>query len=869
MTATYTLTVTLNGCIDTDEVTVFVNEVPPVNLGADLTICPGETVTLDATVPGPFVLQYQWSTGETTNSINVTPLVNSTYTITVTDPMSGFSSIDTILISLGSLPLGQPIISGPGEGCLQEIYSYSSSGVSGVTSYAWIATGGAILSGQGTPGVNIQWTSTGPQSLMLIVANDCGALPAVNFNADVLVPPVLPGPVSGLIDPCVYSPTGYSVAVLPSASLYNWTITGGGFITSGQGTASVVVDWNGAVSGRICVEALNICGVSSPVCLDVMPTQSPVISAGPDLETCDQVLALQGSGGGTWNIVSGNGMLTITDTANPQTTVNSPPGETYMLVYESGAAGCEASDTTVVTFHASPAISQVIEVCSNDLSTYAVSFQISGGQSPYLVNGALIASNPFVSGQIPAGTAYNFQAEDSNGCLSAIITGDQSCDCISGAGVMDTTTINACIGDSLIAMFPSGFITGPGDTLAFILHDGQIPGGIIAWGFNPAFSFPPSLQAGQTYYISAVTGVKGANGLPDTADPCFSWSAGTPFKFYNPPVIDIVDLETIGCDPQQVQLDIGGSSSGPGYQYSWTTTNGGMITGATNTDVVQAGSAGTYQLTIVHTLSGCRSTGEIIVIQDHVDLDQLMFEVDPPFCAGDCNGQMMILQSGPNWLFDFGDGVFTNSILPAPDCAGSYVLMVKNEAGCIADTAYTIPDAPLLSVDLGPDRIINPGESLQLQASSDGNIAEYFWLAADTCTTCAAITIHPEVTTIYEIEVVDDHGCMATDQVLITVRVSKDIFLPNVFSPNGDQVNDELYIPPHRSLNAISRFEIFDRWGTLVFHATDQVPGSQGTKWNGAFRETIMNPGVYTCIAELEFGDGSMRRVVWDATLIR
>lgn len=869
MTTTYTLTVMLNGCIDVDEVTVFVNEVPPVNLGADLTICPGETVTLDATVPGPFVLQYQWSTGETGNSINVTPLANSTYIITVTDAMSGFSSIDTILIFLSSIPLGQPVISGPGEGCLQEIYSYTSSGVSGATSYSWIATGGIVISGQGTPGVNIQWTTTGPQSVMLIVANDCDALPAVTISTDVLVPPVLQGPVLGLIDPCVYSPTGYSIAALPGVSSYDWTITGGGLITSGQGTTAVVVDWNGAVSGQLCVEAVNICGISSSVCLDVSPTQSPVISAGPDLETCDQVLTLQGSGSGTWSIVSGNGLLTIADPVNPQTTVNSFSAATYMLAYESGAAGCEASDTAVITFHTTPTISQVIEVCSNDLMSYAVSFQVSGGQSPYLVNGMPMASNPFVSGQFPAGTSYSFQAEDSNGCLSATISGDQSCDCSSGAGMMDTTTITRCIGDSLIALLPSGFVTGPGDTLAFILHDGQIPGGIIAWSFDPVFPFLPSIQGGQTYYISAITGVKGPNGFPDAADPCFSWSAGTPFEFYNPPAIDLADMVTIGCDPQQVQLDIGGSASGPEYQYYWTASNGGLILGAANAPSMEAGSAGTYQLTIVHPLSGCRSTGEIIVTSDKVALDQLVFDIDPPLCAGDCNGQLMIIQSAPNWLFDFGDGVFTNSILPSTNCPGSYPLIIKDESGCLGDTTYTIPDVPVLSVDLGPDMTINPGEILQLQAFSQGNIVAYHWHAADTCTGCTSVTIHPEVTTSYEIEVVDDHGCTATDQVLITVRVSKEIYLPNVFSPNGDGVNDELFIPQHRSLAAILRFEIYDRWGALVFHATDQIPESQGTKWNGTFRNVVMNPGVYTCVAEVQFDDGSTQQMIWDATLIR
>lgn len=869
ITTSYTLTVTLNGCTDVDEVTVFVNEVPPVNLGADLTICPGETITLDATVPGPFVLQYQWNTGETSSIINVMPLSNSTYIVTVTDGMSGFSSVDTVFVFVGSLPQGQPVIAGPVEGCLQGIDVYTSSGVSGATTYMWLVNGGNIVSGQGTPSVNISWTNAGPQSVTLVVANDCGALPPASFNTDILVPPALPGPVLGLSNPCVYALSAYSIPILPGVSLYQWTVTGGGLITSGQGASGIVVDWNGAVAGQVCVEAVNICGVSTPLCLDVVPTQSPIISAGPDLETCDLQLTMQGSGGGTWNIVSGNGMLTITNPADPQTTVIAAAPGFYSLVYKSGTAGCEASDTAVIQFHPAPVLSQVIEVCNSDLTSYTVSFQITGGQAPYLVNGSVTSSNPFVSAQIPAGNSYSFQVEDSHGCLSATITGDQSCDCLSGAGQMDTTTIIKCIGDSLMANLPSGYMTGPGDTLAFILHDGQIPGGILAWSFEPAFPFLPSIQSSKTYYISAVTGMKGADGFPDVADPCFSWSTGTPFLFYNPPVIDILDKVTIPCDPQQVQLDIGGSSTGPDFQYLWTATNGGILLGAADATVAQAIRPGTYHLTISHPLSGCRSEGEIIVGPDHVDIDSLLFSVDAPFCAGDCNGEIMIIQSGLHWLFDFGDGVFTNAILPVTHCPGSYVLTIKNETGCIADTVYTIPDVQPLSVDLGPDRTIHPGESVEIHATSPGNIVDYIWMGTDTCSGCATITVYPEQTTSYQIEVIDDHGCMATDQILITVLVSKDIFLPNVFSPNGDQINDELFIPPHQSLTAILRFEVYDRWGTLVFHATDPMPGSQGTKWNGTFRESILNPGVYTCIAEVEFSDGATRHLVWDATLVK
>jgi gliding motility-associated-like protein len=869
VTTTYTLIVMLNGCADVDEVTVFVNEVPPVDLGADLTICSGESVTLNAIVPGPFVLAYQWSTGETGSSITVMPLADSTYFITVTDITSGFFSIDSIHVLVATLPLGQPVINGPDEECLMEVGSYAVAGVSGATTYTWIISGGTLLSGQGTQSVNVEWTTPGTQNIMLVVANDCGSLPAVMLNTNIMTIPVLAGPVNGFTDPCVFSPSPYSVASATDALTYTWSVAGGGVITSGQGTTAIVVDWNGAISGTVCVEANNDCGVSSPVCLNIMPTQSPVISAGPDLETCDLMLNLQGMGTGIWSIVSGGGLLTINDFADPQAQVTSQSTGVYTLTYEAGTAGCEVSDTAVISFLTSPSVSQLIEICSNDLLSYTVSFQITGGQAPYSINGTVATGNQFESGQIAAGDSYLFEVEDSNGCQSSAITGVQSCNCTSYAGLMNTDPINRCIGDSLIAIYPVGAMTGPDDTIAFVLHDGLLPGGIIAWNDQPVFPFILSLQAGTPYYISAVVGPKGTNGYPDPSDPCFSWSVGTPFLFFNPPQVALQELDTIACDPQMVQLDIGGSSSGPEYTYLWAASSGGLILGATDAITIVAASAGLYTLTIGHPLSGCVGKGEIHVAEDHVDLSMLQFETQPPFCTGDCNGQVAITQSGSNWQYDFGSGVFTDEMVFQEACSGSYMLMIRNAAGCIADTVFTITEASVITVDLGPDRTIHPGEMISLEAFGPSDFASYNWFTADTCTQCPVIIVQPEETTLFQVEVVDEHGCATSDEVLITVLISKDISLPNIFSPNGDGVNDELAVPAHPSIAGIERFVIYDRWGSMVFNAVDQLPGSQAGIWDGTFKESPASPGVYTCIAEVSFLDGTFLSLVWDVTLVR
>lgn len=74
----YTVEVTTNGCSSVDDVNVFVNSLPNIDVSNDVTIMDGETTTL--TVSGSD--NYLWSTGETTESIDVTPSVTTTYTVT-------------------------------------------------------------------------------------------------------------------------------------------------------------------------------------------------------------------------------------------------------------------------------------------------------------------------------------------------------------------------------------------------------------------------------------------------------------------------------------------------------------------------------------------------------------------------------------------------------------------------------------------------------------------------------------------------------------------------------------------------------------------------------------------------------------------
>ncbi|WP_179375830.1 T9SS type A sorting domain-containing protein [Winogradskyella wichelsiae] len=89
-----------NGCQDTVEVTVTVLEELNANAGEDVAICLGESVILNAS--GGSI--YHWSTGETEASINVNPIETTTYTVTVFDNL-GRSDSDTVTVNVNALPV--------------------------------------------------------------------------------------------------------------------------------------------------------------------------------------------------------------------------------------------------------------------------------------------------------------------------------------------------------------------------------------------------------------------------------------------------------------------------------------------------------------------------------------------------------------------------------------------------------------------------------------------------------------------------------------------------------------------------------------------------------------------------------------------
>ena len=162
-------------------------------------------------------------------------------------------------------------------------------------------------------------------------------------------------------------------------------------------------------------------------------------------------------------------------------------------------------------------------------------------------------------------------------------------------------------------------------------------------------------------------------------------------------------------------------------------------------------------------------------------------------------------------------------------------------SGCATFPAFTeVEVSPSPLPDLGPDTLIcdeTEGFSMSLYP---GAFQSYRWQDGSE---------DPEYLVqdngLYQITVTDEFGCIAMDSVLLEQQCPTKVYVPTVFSPNGDQVND-LFQILGTDLIAV-RLHIYDRWGGLVFSSSDYLHG-----WDGKVAGQDAPAGAYLWKAEIE-----------------
>ncbi len=459
---------------------------------------------------------------------------------------------------------------------------------------------------------------------------------------------------------------------------------------------------------------------------------------------------------------------------------------------------------------------------------------------------------------------YAWSSNQIGGTATGLGAGIYTVTVTDGVGCFITTTANIV---ELDALNPSGgIIANP--VSCFGGNDGSIEvlgmtGGTMPytylWGTTPTqdSSVAVNLMAG--VYSLLITDANGC-------------TFGTVNVTVNQPVaavaatISTIDPSCNGAFDGSVTVVTTGGT--PSYTYSWS--DGQTTQTALDLPI------GTYDVTITDA-KGCTATNSATLIEPNPLMAQL-YSI-PTSCNGRRDGRIVadtVYGGTPPYAYSI-DGVNFQpiDIIFFGLAGGNYDLTVEDGNGCTFEQQILIDEPPLIVVDLGPDVVLELGDNMLLEAIS--NVTDsltYTWGSTPgdssmTCIDCATPMIAPVRTTTYTVTVKDTSGCTATDNVVVTIDKNRNVFIPNVFTPNGDGRNDIFHVFAGTGVVQVKTFMIYDRWGAKLYEATNIQPNSPSVGWDGSFRGKDMTPGVYVFFIEIEFADKLVFPYKGDVTLIR
>lgn len=290
------------------------------------------------------------------------------------------------------------------------------------------------------------------------------------------------------------------------------------------------------------------------------------------------------------------------------------------------------------------------------------------------------------------------------------------------------------------------------------------------------------------------------------------------------------------CEGQSAILSATG-----GVNYDWTGPGGFTGSGATVTiNDVQLSQQGKYYVTVTSEY-GCRAIDSVLVDINPSPVASTSFS-----SVNICSGNSVALQAAGGGTYEWQPSTALTATdisnpVASPVNTLTYSVVVTNSFNCndTASVSVAITEPP--HADAGPDLSMIENEPVQLQGNATGNNISYAWISSPYISNELLLnpSVNPPVDTKFILRVNSLNGC-GTDYDTTTVHVYKQVFIPNAFTPNGDNINDTWYIP---ALNAFREFDlyVYNRFGEVVYHLKNE-----NKRWDGKFKGKDLPVGAYT-----------------------
>ena len=793
-----------------DQVQVNVTPLPQVDLGPDITLCDGQSITLDVATPGG---SYLWQDGSTASSIQVSSA--GTYSVDVM--ANGCSASDAMNVSYNPLPVvdlgpdlslctGQTVVldvTQPGAsygwntGSTASAITVSGPGTYGVTVFqgncfasdvvdvaynpfptvnigpdAILCAGDQVTFDATTPGATYLWndgstgptftaTATGPVNVDVTV-NSCTTTDAANVQ----------------VNPYPFFDLGPNLTVCPGTVLpLTVAIPGATFLWQDGSTAST---FNAIAPGTYSV-AVTLNGCTTNDAITISNHTLPVVDLGADLSICAGTSAnlnvnLPGAtflwnNGATTNTIAVNsaGTYTVAVTLNGCTVSDAVnvavtplpsfdpgpdqlvcPGATTTLdATVPGATYAWNTGANTPTITVGPGTYAVTVTANNCSASADINVGLHPGATVELGNDTtLCPGQDLVLNATQPGATYLWQ----NGSTASTLLANSA-----GAYSITLTDVNGCMAQDVINVnytTPQAIDLGPNIVIcagSAVVLDATVPGATYLW--NSGASTPTlAVNSGGTYSVTVTEGT------------CTTTDAIT-VQVSPLPVVDLGSDTTL-CPGATLSL------TGPiGNSLLWST-------GATG-PAITVSAAGNYTLTATNA-DGCFSTDAITV--NYAAPITIDLGADRNICAGSA---VTLDATVPGATYLWSTGATTPTITVST--AGTYSVDVL-QGTCSVTDAITITVDPTPVFDLGPAQVLCQGESVTLNASVPG--ATYVWSTGATTPTITASNTGTYSATAFL------NGCTFTDQIQLTVLSPSAVDLgPDQVRCQGEVITLDATVP--------------------------------------------------------------------------
>jgi len=806
-TTSYTVTGTNgSGCKNTAVATVSVNPVPTINTVPTISssYCSASTGSITGIgITGVGALSYTWTNGMNAvvgNTQNINNQPAGTYNVFVTDancsatfgPYSitnpGSPAAPTITSNTTTVCIGKPINVNATSGAFSPTYNWSGPSSFTTTSPSFTLNP-TLVNESGVYAVTV--TSAGCTSTAATITLTINNLPLVNATST--SNPYCAGATVGLNGSTATSYTWTGVGGYIS-NQQNPQITNSTTLTTGIYTLTAT-DANGCINTDTAKVIVNI----TPV-LSTVSANTNTLCAGQTLQLNSTVnpatAAILWTGPNSFSSTSANPPITNITTAG---------SGTYSVT---ATVGNCSSATNTVSVLVNPTAIATASV-SSGLACTGSTITLSGsGGTSYTWSGP----NSYSSNQ------QNNTLNNVNGTSTGIytLTASNIYSCSTTATVSLVVAPSPTI--TLVSTNSATNVFCAGNTLILnaVVNPSTAP---LQWTGPNGFASPPltttitNVQVNQsgTYSVTANVGTCTSNMslITITVNPI--------------PIATAVASNTVICTGNTITL-VGGTVA-TGNTYNWSGPAGYTSQNATNTISPNTSGTNTYTLIVTNTFN-CKDTATTLPVTVNITPNPAI-TANAQTCTG---GTLTLSAAGNGTINWYSDAALTNlvntgSTFNPPTASGTtniYYVSVTSSNGCTSATStsvsagnYNIQVAAIANTYNG-----NAPLSVVFSGTVTGSSnPTYSWTLSDNATSTIQNPSHTYNNGgDYAVVLTGiDLTSMCSDTAMLTVHVIDQmiVIIPNIFTPNGDGINDEFFLTMH-GVKSIEGF-IMNRWGQMMY----------------------------------------------------